>query len=189
MVTHAHNLNSLFALHGSAICGEQWRNRRGGAGPGNFCWPTGKKEARKKGKRGENWEEKKENCKREGGKLKRLKREGEILKMEGGKVKKWTKWRDDLFFFFFACHFSKPLKFGLCLQKRKFSTRKKHFTLGKKIRKNDFAPSEKFSCYAPGGESLDRAALWMKTFPNRLIMVLFLLLKTTDLVIGEYVVL
>ena len=29
------------------------------------------------------------------------------------------------------------------------SSGKKHFTLGKKFRKNDFAPSEKFSCYAP----------------------------------------
>ena len=37
--------------------------------PGNFCLRIGKKEARKKGKRGENWEEKKENCKREGGKI------------------------------------------------------------------------------------------------------------------------
>ena len=26
----------------------------------------------------------------------------------------------------------------------------KAFHAGKKIRKNDFAPSEKFSCYAPG---------------------------------------
>ena len=31
--------------------------------PGNFCWRIGKKEARKKGKRGENWEEKVENWK------------------------------------------------------------------------------------------------------------------------------
>ena len=30
-----------------------------------------------------------------------------------------------------------------------FSTGKKHFTPGKKIRKNDFSPSEKNSCYAP----------------------------------------
>ena len=30
-----------------------------------------------------------------------------------------------------------------------FSTGKKHFTPGKKIRKNDFAPSEKYSSYAP----------------------------------------
>ena len=51
--------------------GSQWRNRRGAGGqsaprdfwPGNFCWRIGKKEARKKGKRGENWEEKVENWK------------------------------------------------------------------------------------------------------------------------------
>ena len=36
-------------------------------------------------------------------------------------------------------------------------------------------------------ESLDLAALWMKTLPNRSIMVRFLL-KTTDLAIGEYIV-
>ena len=48
----------------------QWRNRQGGRGqsappdfwPGNFCWRIGKNKERKKGKRGENWEEKKENC-------------------------------------------------------------------------------------------------------------------------------
>ena len=40
-----------------------------------------KKETRKKGKRGKNWEEKKGKCKREGGKV--------------------TKWEEDLFFFFF----------------------------------------------------------------------------------------
>ena len=102
--------------------------------PGIFCWPTGKKEARKKEKGGENWEEKKENCKREGGKL----------KMEGWKV---TKLGEDLFFFAFAFHFSKPLKFILGLPKWKFSTGKKHFTPGKKS--GDFAPSEKFSCYTP----------------------------------------
>ena len=58
--------------------------------PGNFCWPTGKKEARKKGKRGENWEEKKENCKREGGKW---------------KLEKVTKWGEGPFFFFFFFFF------------------------------------------------------------------------------------
>ena len=51
-------------------------------------------------------------------------------------------------------HFSKPLKFVLGLPKWKFSTVKKHFTPGKKIRKNDFAPSEKFSCYAPAGVNI-----------------------------------
>ena len=36
-------------------------------------------------------------------------------------------------------------------------------------------------------ESFDPAALWMKTLPNRLIMVRFLL-KTIDLAIGKYIV-
>ena len=49
-------------------------------------------------------------------------------------------------FFFFAFHFSKRRKF--VLPKWKFSTGKKHFTPGK-YQENDFAPSEKFFCYAP----------------------------------------
>ena len=52
--------------------------------------------------------------------------------------------RGPFFFFFFASHFSKPLKFVLGLPKWKFSTGKKHFTPGKKIRKNDFAPQKNF---------------------------------------------
>ena len=98
----------------------QWHNRRGRAECpqdfwlGNFCWPIGKNEARKKGERGENWEEKKENCKMEGGKL----------EMEVGKVikKRWGP-------FFF--HFLKWWEFVLGLPKWEFSNRKKHFTLGK----------------------------------------------------------
>ena len=94
--------------------------------PGNFCWRIRKKEARKNGKRGENWEEKKENCKREGGKL----------EMEVGKV---IKRGEDLvfclfvclfWFFFFAFHFWKRRKFVLGLRKWDFYTGKKHFTLG-----------------------------------------------------------
>ena len=54
-----------------------------------------------------------------------------------------------LFFFFFAFHFWKWQKFVLGLPKWEFSTGKQHFTLGKKIRKNDFAPSQKYACYAP----------------------------------------
>ena len=54
------------------------------------------------------------------------------------------------FFFFLLFHFSKPLKFVLGVPKWKFSTGKKHFMPGRKIKKNDFAPgSENFSCYAP----------------------------------------
>ena len=51
--------------------------------------------------------------------------------------------------FFFAFHFWKWRKFVLGLPKSEFSTGKKHFTSGKKIRKNYFAPSEKYACYAP----------------------------------------
>ena len=91
----------------------------------------------KKGKeKSENGEEKKENQKREGGKL----------KMEGGKV---TKWREDFFFFFFFFCFSLfkttvifgSTKMGIFYQEKAFHARKK-------IRKNDFAPCEKYSLYA-----------------------------------------
>ena len=53
---------------------------------------------------------------------------------ESGKFKV-TKWGEDLFFFFFffcAFPFWKPLKFVLGLPKMEFSTRKKHYALGKK---------------------------------------------------------
>ena len=79
--------------------------------------------------------------------------EGGKLKMEGGKV---TEMRRG-FFFFFSCHFSKPVKFvlGVHVPKWKFSTGKKHFTPGKKNQKNDFASSgKKKSCYAPDGSSI-----------------------------------
>ena len=115
---------------------------------GNFCWPTGKKRQRKKGKRGENWEEKKENFKRE-------KRGGVKLKMEGKKV---TKSGEDLcvcicvcvfcFVLFFAFYFPKPLKFVLGLPKWKFSTGKKHFTPGKKSGKW-LCPLRKFCLLRP----------------------------------------
>ena len=117
----------------------QWRNRRrGGGGQGAECPQrllTGKfiiyreKEARKKGKRGENWEEEKDNyCKREGGKLK------------NGRWKSY-KMRRGLFFSLLSIQ----------------NHQEKAFHAGKKIRKNDFAPSEKFSCYDP--EHLDCVAL------------------------------
>ena len=50
--------------------------------------------------------------------------------------------------FFFACHFSKPLKYVLDLPKWKFS-RKKNFTPGKKAGKMTLPPSEKFTCHTP----------------------------------------
>ena len=48
-----------------------------------------------------------------------------------GKVEKLQN-EERTFFFFFASHFSKPLKFVLGLPNWKFSTRKKHFMQGKK---------------------------------------------------------
>ena len=55
-----------------------------------------------------------------------------------------------LFLFFFFC-FSLFKTTGICLgiPKWEFSTGKMHFTPGKKSGKNDFAPSEKYACYAP----------------------------------------
>ena len=59
--------------------------------------------------------------------------------MEGGKVK-----NEERFFSLF-----KTTKFVLGLPKWNFFYREKAFHARKKIRKNDFAPSQIFSCYAP----------------------------------------
>ena len=96
-------------------------------------------------------EEKKENCKREGGKL----------KMEGGKV---TKEGEDLFFlflffFWFVSHFSKPLKFVLDLPKWKFSTGKKHFTLGKNLKKL-LCPLRKMFLLCPWSRQENSEIFW-----------------------------
>ena len=117
----------------------QWRNMQGGVPPidfwpENFCWPTGKKGARKKGKRGE-IEKKREIAK---GKVENGKWKVEKLQNEE---------RSFFFFFFFsffASHFSKPLKFVLSLPKWKFSTGKKHFTPGKNSGKMTLPPQKKF---------------------------------------------
>ena len=76
--------------------------------------------------------------------------------MEVGKV---IKRGEDPFFFFFFFYFSllKTTEIVLGVPKWEFSTgkkfgivyREKAFHVGKKIRKNDFAPSEKYACYAP----------------------------------------
>ena len=106
----------------------QWRNRWGGGADGGaggqsapqrlltrkFCWCIRKKEARKKGKRGENWE-KKENYKSEGGKL----------ETEAGKVIKSGK-----DFFFSSFHFWKWWNFGGSAKMGKSISRRE------KIRKN-----------------------------------------------------
>ena len=52
-------------------------------------------------------------------------------------------------FFFFAFHFWKRRKFVVGLPTWEFSTGNKYFTPGKN-QENDFAPSEKYACYAPG---------------------------------------
>ena len=66
-------------------------------------------------------------------------------------------------FFFLAFHPSKRLKFVLGLPKQESSTGKKYLMLGKKIKKNDFAPSEKYSCYAPASEGLIMGPIWYGT--------------------------
>ena len=55
-----------------------------------------------------------------------------------------------IFFFFFFC-FSLFKKTEICFGSTKMGIfyREKAFHAGKKIKKNDFAPSEKYSCYAP----------------------------------------
>ena len=53
------------------------------------------------------------------------------------------------FFFFFCFSLFKPTKICFGPTKKEIFYREKAVHAGKKIRKNDFAPSEKFSCYAP----------------------------------------
>ena len=115
--------DALVTLKGSYI---QWRNRRRGGGQGEecpcdfwpeiFCWPTGKEEARKKGKR---------------------RRKRKIVK---GKVENW-KWKEgklpneERTFFSFSF---------LGLPKLKFTTGKKHFTPGKKSGKMTLPPQKNY---------------------------------------------
>ena len=84
--------------------------------------------------------------------------------MEGEKVEKLQNEVRTFFFFFFffAFRFSKPQKLVMGLLKWKFSIGEKTFHAGKNIRKNDFAPSEKFSCYAPA-HSLTQLAVTTAT--------------------------
>ena len=105
-----------------------------------------KRRARKKGKK--NREEKNERMKIEKGKK--------------GLVEN-SKWKEEkiqneariFFFFFFYFSLFKPLKFVLVPPKWEFSTRKKTFQTGKKIKQNySSASSEKYSSYTPAGEPL-----------------------------------
>ena len=124
----------------------QWRNRGAECPPETsdreiFADLSRKKRQGKTGKRGENGEkseEKKENCKREGGKLKK----------EGGKVTKWLQNKRTFFFFFWLFTFENDNNLFWVYQNGNFLL-EKIFHAGKKIRKNDFAPSEKYACYAP----------------------------------------
>ena len=54
------------------------------------------------------------------------------------------------FFFFFCFSLLKTTEFVLGLPKWQFFTGKKHFSPGKN---QDFAPSEKYACYAPGRQA------------------------------------
>ena len=110
---------------------------------GNFCWPNREREERKMEQK--IWKIKKL-------KVENIKWKEEKLQNEEGTL--FCLFVFGLFFvfcfFFFAFHFSKPLKFVWGLPKWEFSAGKNHFMPGKKIRKKDFAPSEKYSSYAPG---------------------------------------
>ena len=89
-------------------------------------------------KKWENGEEKTENCKREGGKIENGRRES-------------SKMRRGAFFFFFLSllfTFQNDKKLFRVYHNGNFLSGKA-FHAGKKIRKNAFAPSQKFSCYAP----------------------------------------
>ena len=90
-------------------------------------------------KRGENEEEKKENCKREGGKLKK---EGKSCKMSRGPFFFF------FFFFFLLFTFQNDKNLFWVYQNGNFLSGKS-ISCREKIKKNDFAPSGKFSCYAP----------------------------------------
>ena len=92
---------------------------------------------RGKGKR-ENGAKKKENRKRVG-----------RWKIENGMRKSYKMRRGPSSSSSFFFSLLKPLKFVLGLPKWEFSSGKKHFTSGKKIRKNDFTHSEKYSSQAP----------------------------------------
>ena len=115
----------------------QWRNRRGGRG-GRVPPPrllTGKFLLTYREKRGKEKREKGRKLRRKGGKL----------GMEAGKRQK-KRWGP--FFFFFCFSLLKTTKICFGSTKMGIFYREKAFH-GKKFWKNDFAPSEKYACYAP----------------------------------------
>ena len=116
----------------------QWRNWRGHSDRVISADLSGKYRQGKK----ENGVKKKENWKSE----------GEKLKMEGGKVIKWKMSRGTFFLFIYSfiyfCFllFKMPeIWFGSTKMEIFYPISRR----GKTIRKNDFAPSENVSCYAP----------------------------------------
>ena len=96
---------------------------------GKFLLTYREKRGKEKRERGENWVEKVENWK---WKQENVRKRGE-----------------DLFFFFFCFSLLKTTKICFGSTKMGIFYREKAFHAGKKIRKNDFAPSEKYACYAP----------------------------------------
>ena len=101
--------------------------------------------------------------KRQGKKEKGVKIEKKRRKIVKGKVENWKwkveklknekkKWGEDFFFcfVFVFCFplFKKTTKISFGSTKMEIFYREKVFHAWKKIRKNDFATSEKFSCYA-----------------------------------------
>ena len=92
--------------------------------------------------------------KRQGKKGKGVKIEKKRRKIVKGKVKNW-KWKVESYkmrrglFFFFCFSLFKTTKICFGSTKLEIFYREKALHTRKKIRKNDFAPSEKFSCYAP----------------------------------------
>ena len=69
--------------------------------------------------------------------------------MEEKKVIKWGDAPPP--FFLFPSSLFKPTEIFLRATKMRIFYREKAFHARKKIRKNDFSPSEKYSSYAPGG--------------------------------------
>ena len=104
---------------------------------GNFCWPTGKREGRKKGK------------------MEKKRRKIERGKAEKRKVTKWRMRRDFFKIFFFCFSLFKTTEICFGFTKMGIFYRGKAFHAGKNFRKNYFAPSEKYSSYTrapPGGK-------------------------------------
>ena len=120
--------------------------------PGNFCWPSGKRQGNK-GK----WRRKEGKLKREGGKWKRGKsgngeRTFSFFLFFVLFVLFFVLFLFLFFVFFFFCFSlfkTNEISFGST--KIGIFYREKAFHTGKKFRKCDFAPSEKYSSYASVG--------------------------------------